>query len=105
MIECKNANDIIARLGYYRNKRNLSAREVSLRMGKSESWYYRIESGEIDLKLSTIIELAELLEINLSQLFYYDIEKYEEDKELLLLIQNMSKQEKDALCNFIKIKK
>ena len=74
-------------------------------MGKSESWYYRIESGEIDLKLSTIIELAELLEINLSQLFYYDIEKYEEDKELLLLIQNMSKQEKDALCNFIKIKK
>ncbi len=105
MIEIKNTNDIIARLGYFRNKRNLSAREVSLRMGYSESWYYRVESGEIDLKLSTLFELAELFEIPLEQLFYYNIEKYEEDKELLSLIKTMDKNDKDAICNFIKIKK
>ena len=32
--------DLINRLGYFRNKRNLSAREVSLRLGYTESWYY-----------------------------------------------------------------
>lgn len=97
--------DLIFRLGYFREKRNLSAREVSLRLGYTESWYYRVEAGKINLNATTLFALMDLLEITPSQLFYYDVEKFDEDKELLALLQTMSKQEKDALCQIIKMKK
>ena len=98
-------NEIIARLGYFRNKRNLSAREVSLRLGHTESWFYRIENGEIDLKLSILYDLMELLEITPTELFYYDHTKYKEDEDLLSLIQSMSKDEKDTFTKLIKMKR
>lgn len=97
--------DLVYRLGYFRNKRNLSAREVSLRLGYTESWYYRVEAGDINLSTATLYALMELLEITPEELFYYDVTKFEEDKEMLSLIKTMSKDEKDALCQVIKMKK
>ena len=97
--------DLINRLGYFSNKRNLSAREVSLRLGYTESWYYRVEAGDININSTTLFALIDLLEITPSELFYYDLTKYDEDKELLELIRNMSKSEKEALCQIIKMKK
>lgn len=105
MIKNKAVNELIARLGYFRNKRNLSDREVSLRLGHHESWYYRVEKGEIDLKYSTLVELMELFEITPIELFYYEPAKYLEDAELLSLIKVMSADEKETLCKLIKMKK
>lgn len=98
-------NDIIARIGYFRNKRNLSQRELSLRLDYSETWCYRVEKGEINLRIKNILDITNALEITLEEFLYYDINKYGEDKTLLQLIKTMSKEEKDALVNFIKIKK
>ena len=36
--------EIIFKIGYYRNKNNLSARETSLQLGFSDSFVNRIES-------------------------------------------------------------
>lgn len=105
MIKDKNSKDLITRLSYFRTKRNLSAREVSLRLGYSESWFYRVEAGHIDINISTLFALMELLEITPQELFYYDVRKYDEDKEILGLVINMSEEEKEAMCKIIKMKK
>lgn len=97
--------DLIARLGYYRNLRNLSAREVSLRLGYSESWFYRVEAGQIDINCSTLFRLIELLEITPQQLFYYNINKYDEDKEVLDLLKNLSKEDKNSIIQLLKARK
>lgn len=101
----KNLRDLIGRLGYIRTQRNLSAREVSLRMGYSESWYYRVESGEIDISISTLYALMELFEISPSELFYYDIAKYKEDEEILNLLKKMTKEDKLAVSHLLQNRK
>lgn len=93
--------DVVLRLGYFRNKRNLSSREVSLRMGYSESWYYRVEAGQIDINMSTFLKLCELFEITPNDVFYYDLNKLDEDKRINELIPKMSINEKESLCNLI----
>lgn len=94
--------EIVLRLGYFRTKKNLSCREVSLRMGYSESWYYRVEEGKIDISVSTLMRLCELFEISPAELFYYDINKIDEDRKINRIIPKLSKDEKDSLCNIIK---
>ncbi len=101
----KQYNDLIAKLGYFRNRKNLSARELSLLMDRSESYYFRIESGKIKLTCENLFEIMNILEISPTELFYYDPAKYEEDKEILELLKKMTKEEKEALCQIIKMKK
>lgn len=96
-----NYKDLIYRLGYFRNLRNLSAREVSLRLGHTESWYYRVEAGQIELGCKALFEILEVLEINPAELFYYDLNKIEEDREINKAIQVLSIKEKEAVCNLI----
>ena len=40
-------DDVINRIGFFRNKANLSARETSLRLGYSEQFVKRIENKSL----------------------------------------------------------
>ena len=40
--------EILSRIGYVRNKANLSAREVSLRMGMSAQYVAQLEADKVD---------------------------------------------------------
>jgi transcriptional regulator with XRE-family HTH domain len=42
----------------YRNKKNLSCTELCVLMGKSDSWYSRIRTGEVGLKPKYINKMA-----------------------------------------------
>ena len=73
-------DDIIYRIGYFRNKNNLSARETSLQLGFSDSF-------------------MELCNITPEEFFYYKPDNYEKDKELLQIIKSLSNENKDALID------
>lgn len=94
--------EVVLRFGYFRTKKNLSCREVSLRMGYSESWFYRVEAGKIDISLTTILKLCNVMEIQPSDLFYYDVNKVDEDKQINALIPHLTKEEKESICKLIK---
>ena len=100
----KDYQDLIARIGYFRNKKNISARELSLMLDKSESYIFRIESGQIKLSCQTLFEIVKALNITINELFYYDPEKFDEDKELLDIIKTMNKDDKSALVTILQIK-
>ena len=55
--------DLIQRIGYFRNKANLSARELSLRIGKHEGYINKLESKDFNLPTTMLLEIIETLEI------------------------------------------
>ncbi len=98
-METMNYKDVLYRIGYFRNKNNLSARETSLRLGASEGHFNRIERGVIELKVSTLLEFLEMIEITPSEFFYSNPERYKDDKELLDVIKALSPENRKTILN------
>ena len=56
-------------LAKIRMKANLSAYELSLRIGKDASYIHKVESGKINISLKAILNICEVLQIELAELF------------------------------------
>ena len=52
-----------------RQKQNISAYELSLRLGKDKSYINKVENGKINLSLKMIISISEILNIPIINLF------------------------------------
>ena len=96
--------EILSRIGYVRNQANLSAREVSLRMGMSPQYVAQLESGRIVLTVEKLLKILEICNFPIERFFSPNIDDYNTDKELELLIQNLTANKKKNLIEFIKNK-
>lgn len=94
--------DILTRIGYVRNKANLSARELSLRLGMSSQYITKIENDLWTLSVKKLLEILENCDCSLEKFAYHDIESYDVDMELLSLFKNMDKSKKEQLIAFLK---
>ena len=52
-----------------RQKQNISAYELSLRLGKDKSYINKVENSKINISLKMMIAISELLNIPISNLF------------------------------------
>jgi DNA-binding XRE family transcriptional regulator len=72
--------DLILEIIKRRRELNLTQKELATRVGTRQSSISRIESGEHNIRLNTLIEIAEALQarvrIRLIPLFYVDDEEY-----------------------------
>ena len=55
-----------------RIKQNISAYELSLRLGKDASYINKLENGKINVSLKMIIEIANTLSVDIKSLFNED---------------------------------
>ena len=94
--------DIINRMGIVRNKANLSARELSLRIGMSPQYISQIENGRITLSVEKLIDILEVCDCSLEKFFSEDLEGYDADRELLYIIKTIPSDKKDNLIEFLK---
>ena len=94
--------DVLGRIGFFRNMSNLSGRETSFRLGKSEQYLPRIENGKYELKVSTLLELCEIFGITIEDFFYLGKDYNPESKEILTLFSNLSKENQQFALDFIK---
>ena len=94
--------EILARIGYIRNKANLSAREVSQRMGMSPQYVAQIESGRIVLKVEKLLQILKICEFPIERFFSSNIEDYNIDIELKNLIESLPTDKKKNIIEFIK---
>lgn len=62
-------NDFGVNLARIRIKSNLSAYELSLRIGKDASYIHKVESGKINISLKSILKICEALKIEPIELF------------------------------------
>jgi len=94
--------EILSRIGYVRNKANLSAREVSLRMGMSAQYVAQLESGRIVLTVEKLLQILKICEFPIESFFNNNIDDYNVDNELKLLIESLPLDKKKNIIEFIK---
>ena len=100
--EIMEIKEILLRIGYVRNKANLSAREVSLRMGMSPQYVAQLESGRIVLTVEKLLQILEICDFSLERFFSPNIVDYTVDKELQALIESLPIDKKKNIIAFIK---
>lgn len=94
--------EILTRIGYVRNKANLSAREVSLRMGMSPQYVAQLESGRIVLTVEKLLQILEICEFPIERFFSSNIVDYQIDNELKILIDSLPADKKKNIIEFLK---
>ncbi|MBQ8430924.1 MAG: helix-turn-helix transcriptional regulator [Clostridia bacterium] len=94
--------EVLNRIGYVRNQSNLSARELSLRIGMSQQYIGKIEGGHIVLTVEKLLQILEVCNFPLDRFFSKNIFEYNEDKELQNLISALPLDKKKHIIEFIK---
>lgn len=94
--------EILLRVGYVRNQANLSAREVSLRMGMSPQYVAQLESGRIVLTVEKLLQILEICNFPIERFFSSNIEDYSVDNELKSLIESLPADKKKNIIEFMK---
>ena len=94
--------DVLTRLGYVRNCANLSAREVSLRIGMSPQYVAQLESGRIVLTVEKLIQILDICNFPIERFFSTNITDYNIDRELKELIESLPTNKKKNIIEFIK---
>ena len=94
--------EILARIGFVRNQANLSARELSMRMGMSPQYVAQVESGRIVLTMEKLLQILEICNFSIERFFSPNINDYEVDLELQSLIQSLPADKKRHIIEFMK---
>ncbi|MBQ2804456.1 MAG: helix-turn-helix transcriptional regulator [Clostridia bacterium] len=94
--------EILARIGYVRNQANLSAREVSLRMGMSPQYVAQVESGRIVLTVEKLLQILEICQFPIERFFSSNIVDYQIDNQLKNLIEALPTDKKQHMVALLK---
>lgn len=92
-------DDVIRRIGILRSRAKLSARELSLRIGKNSAYISRLEAkeGSFEPSVSALLAIIEACGSTPSEFFYYDINEYQNDLDLLILFKATSEEKKKSI--------
>lgn len=95
-------DNVISRIGYFRTKANLSMREASLQLGYNPQFMSTIENKTIELKVKTLLDFCELINITPQDFFYMGEQFNKEDKNVLDLFNNLTTENKQIILNLMK---
>ena len=93
---------LVQRIGYFRNKKNLSARELSLRIEKSETYINQVECRNFTVSLPVLFKIIDALEISCVEFFADNYADYEQDKEILDLLNALPAERKKSFIDLMK---
>lgn len=94
--------DVINRIGYFRNKANLSGRETSMRLGYNAQFMKTIENKSIELKVKTLLDFCEVVGISIQDFFYFGNEYNKYDLEFLETFSKLSTDDKETILTIMK---
>ena len=95
--------EILLRIGYVRSKANLSARELSLRMGMSEQYISKLERCEFTLTMPKLLDILEICNFPIERFFAKNIDSFEVDNTLYNLISSLSDDKKKSFIDILKM--
>ena len=93
---------LMERLGYIRNKANLSARELSQRLGFSVAYIAKFDNGDFNMPSEVLLEAIETCNSTPEEFFHSDIAKYREHQELLEKYESLSDESKQTIVDLMK---
>lgn len=102
-VNCMNKKDFIFKLGTIRREKNLSARQLSLKIGMNEGYINRLEcGGEFYPSMETFFDILEACGYTAEKFFYHDPSLFDSDMELLKNFKCLSEEKKQALLTLLK---
>lgn len=94
--------EVINRIGYFRNQGKISARELSLRIGKHDTYINKLESLDFNLPVAILLEIIEALSISCEEFFSNNFANYTQDKEVYDNFVLLSAANKSAIVTIMK---
>ena len=94
--------DIVERISYFRTQKGMSARVLSLTIGKDEGYIGKLESKQFTLPSTVLLDILEVLEVSPAEFFADNYQSFAKDKELLDLFKTLPSEKKDSIMNLIK---
>ncbi len=92
--------EIIGRIRLIRANANLSARELSLIIGKNPAYISQLENTHgFEPSLSTLLDILTVCNVSVEEFFYYDMQQYKQDKKLLDFFSSLSEKQKEAILH------
>ena len=95
-------DEVINRIGYFRTKANLSLRETSARLGYNPQFMKTIENKSIELKVKTLLDFCDIVDITPQDFFYLGEHYNKEDKNVLELFNALSAYNKQTIIELMK---
>lgn len=98
-----NLSILIERIGYIRSRANLSARKLSLLIGKNAGYIHMLEQNRnFAPTFETLMAILEVCNTPVEEFFYYNIEAYKQDQQIIEKLSEIKNKEvKDALLTVI----
>lgn len=93
---------LIDRLGYLRSRANLSARELSQRIGKSIAYIAKFDNGDFSIPAEVLLDAIETCNSTPEEFFWENITKFKEQKELITTFESLSAESKETIKNLMK---
>ena len=94
--------EIIKRISRLRTKKGLSARELSLRIDKNEAYINRLEYRKnFEPSISVINDIVTACDSSMEAFFYYDIESYKTDQQIIELLKHTTENKKQAIIELL----
>lgn len=97
-------NEVVQRISALRTKAGLSARDLSLRIGKNSAYISRLESknDSFEPSVTALLEIIEACGSTPFEFFYYNIYDFQKDKEIIDLLKSATQIKKDSIINLLK---
>lgn len=95
-------DEVIRRVGFFRNRSKLSMRETSKQLGLNKQFMTTIESKSIELKVSTLLDFCDVVGITIQDFFYLGEKYNEKDKNILELFANLTDENKNVVIDLMK---
>lgn len=89
------------RLFELRNRKNISARDMSLSLGQSESYINKIENQKALPSMNMFFYICEFLGVTPGEFFSEDVFRSRRLEELTPVLDNLSLRQLDALQTFL----
>ena len=94
--------ELITRLGILRNRKGLSARELSGRLGFSVAYIAKFENGDFSIPAEVLLDAIEVCDSTPEEFFFRDISLYKDIKEIINLFSGLSKESKSTIIELMK---
>lgn len=96
-------NSLIERISFIRTRANLSARKLSMEIGKTESYINRMETARnFAPTFETLLDILEVCNTSIEEFFYYSIPAYKQDQQIIELLKGVAPDKKTAIIALLK---
>ena len=94
--------EIVQRISFFRTSKNLSARELSLMLGKHQAYIAKLESYDFNLTSQTLLEILDALDLSPEDFFCLGTDFTPKSKEIIKLFNNLSAPNKETVMDLLR---